>query len=167
MFYALTTPGMPFDSSDIEQVFSKHLRPYRNTHIMVQSVWDMNVAEEMLTFDAMCEKNGIDPCDGLDRLMACPEWFAADDGSGGGSGGCGCASSPGHGYSQAGRARRVRRYMPTGPGPPMPASPKPPARQHPLGRRRDRPDTSPGPFHPLPPPRPAPPPNRRAHARGP
>ena len=72
-FYALSTPGMPFDSGGIEHVFNNHLRPYRNAHIMVQSVWGMTVAEELLTFDGMCEKNGIDPCDGLDRLMACPE----------------------------------------------------------------------------------------------
>ena len=66
-------------SVDIGQVFSEHLRPYRNAHVQVQSVWGMTVAEELLTFDGMCEKNGIDPCDGLDRLTACPEWFAADD----------------------------------------------------------------------------------------
>ena len=134
MFYALSTPGMPFDSSDIEQVFSKHLRPYRNAHIMVQSVWGATVTEELLTFAAMCEKNGIDPCDGLDRLMACPEWFAADDGGGGDNGGCGCACGCGCGSEaadaaacrlHAGRVRQVQRYMPTGPGPPVP---KPPAR---------------------------------------
>ena len=122
MFYALSTPGMPFDSGDIERVFSKYLRPYRNAHTMVQSVWGMTVFEEMLTFDAMCEENGIDPCDGLDRLMACPEWFAADDD---GNGGCGCGSAPGC-CRQAGRARQVQRYMPTGPGPPVPV-PVPPA----------------------------------------
>ena len=93
MFYALSIPGMPFDSVDIGQVFSEHLRPYRNAHVRVQSVWGMTVAEDLLTFDGMCEKNGIDPCDGLDRLTACPEWFAADDYGGGGCA-CGSAAAP-------------------------------------------------------------------------
>ena len=65
MFYALSVPGMPFDSVDIGQVFSERLRPYRNAHARVQSVWGMTVAEDLPTFDGMCEKNGIDPCVGL------------------------------------------------------------------------------------------------------
>ena len=123
MFYALSTQGMPFDSIDIEQVFGRHLRPYRNAHVMVQSVWGMTVTEEELTFDGMCERNGIDPCDGLDRLMACPDWFAADDD---GSGRCGCGSATPEGCRHAGRAIEVRRYMPTGPGPPVPEEKPPP-----------------------------------------
>ena len=123
MFYALSTQGMPFDSIDIEQVFGRYLRPYRNAHIMVQSVWGMTVTEEELTFDAMCERNGIDPCDGLDRLMACPDWFAADDG---GSGRCGCGSATPEGCRHADRPVVVQRYMPTGPGPPVPEEEPPP-----------------------------------------
>ena len=109
MFYALSAKGMPFDSADIEQVFAVYLRPYKNGHIQAQSIWGMTVAEEMLTFDAMCEKNGIDPCDGLDMLLADPNWFAADDGA---------ASAPTKIPGGIGRARRVRRYTQTGPGPP-------------------------------------------------
>ena len=125
MFYALSTQGMPFDSIDIEQVFGRYLRPCRNAHIMVQSVWGITVAEEDLTFDGMCERNGIDPCDGLDRLVACPDWLAADDDDDGG-GRCGCGSATPAGCRHAGRAVEVRRYMPTGPGPPVPEEAPPP-----------------------------------------
>ena len=69
----------------------------------------MTVAEEMLTFDCMCERNGIDPGDGLDMLLANPDWFAADDGA---------ASAPTEIPGGIGGARPVYRYMPTGPGPP-------------------------------------------------
>ena len=92
---------MPFDSIDIEQVFSRHLRPYWNAHVMVQSVGGMTVTEEELTLDGMCERNRIDPCDGLDRRIACPDWFATDDDYGR----CGCGSAAPAGCRHAGRAR--------------------------------------------------------------
>ena len=90
------------------------------------------MAEDLLAFIAMRQINGIDPGSALDRLPACPDWFTA------GGGGCGCPSPrlvlllvlvllllvlhhgrrQHHVCCQDGRVRRMRRYMPTGPGPP-------------------------------------------------
>lgn len=113
LFYALSVQGMPFDSSGIERVFNSLLRAFKNAHVQVQSEWAMTVSEEVLTFIGMCERNGIDPCNGLDMLLDCPDWFA------GGGGGCGCAASSRHYHDGGGGGvRRVQPYKPTGPGPP-------------------------------------------------
>ena len=113
LFFALSVPGMPFDSNDIERVFHSLLGPFKRAHVQVQSVWGMTVAEELLTFIGMCERNGIDPARGLDRLICDPEWFAADDGA------AEAAEATAAQQPCAPTAvRRVRRYQPTGPGPP-------------------------------------------------
>ena len=112
-------------------------------------VQGMAAAEGLLTFGGMCERIGINPCDGLDMLTACPEWFAVDDG-----GRCGCASS-----------RGMAAVRPSGPGG-CGAACLPPGAAGAVaspGRRPTGPDAAPG----LSSPPPAPPqPNRSAHARG-
>ena len=115
MFYALSVKGMPFDSNEIERAFHELLGPYKRSHFQTQSVWGMTTGEELLTFIGMCTRNGIDPADGLDMLMADPNWFAADDGA---ASAPRCAAAAAAGGAAAAAARRVRRYSPTGPGPP-------------------------------------------------
>ncbi len=100
MFYALSVKGMPFDSNEIERAFHELLGPYKRSHFQTQSVWGMTTGEELLTFIGMCTRNGIDPADGLDMLMADPNWFAADDGA---------ACAPRRAAS-GGAVRQVRRY---------------------------------------------------------
>ena len=127
MFYALSVPGMPFDSNEIERVFNWLLGPFKRAHFQVQSVWGMTTAEECLTFDGMCEINGINPADALDMLAFDPDRFAADSGA--------AAAVAAHRRRAdksciVGRMRQVRRYRPTGPGPPphlatQPAPPPP------------------------------------------
>ncbi len=116
MFYALSVKGMPFDSNEIERAFHELLGPYKRSHFQTQSVWGMTTGEELLTFIGMCTRNGIDPADGLDMLMADPNWFAADDGAASAPR-CAAAAAAGGGAAAA-AARRVRRYSQTGPGPP-------------------------------------------------
>ena len=130
MFYALSVPGMPFDSSEIERVFHWLLGPFKRARFQVQSVWGMTTAEESLTFAGMCEINGINPADALDMLAFDPDWFAADSGA---------ADAVAAHRSRAdrscivGRMRQVRRYRPTGPGPPpqLTAQPAPPPPRRP------------------------------------
>ena len=116
MFYALSVKGMPFDSNEIERAFHELLGPYKRSHFQTQSVWGMTTGEELLTFIGMCTRNGIDPADGLDMLMADPNWFAADDGAASAPR-CAATAAAGGGAAAA-AARRVRRYSQTGPGPP-------------------------------------------------
>ena len=112
LFFALSVPGMPFDSNDIERVFHSLLGPFKRAHVQVQSVWGMTVAEELLTFIGMWERNGIDPARGLDRLICGPDWFAADDGA------AEAVEETARHPCAPTAVRRVRRYRPTGPGPP-------------------------------------------------
>ena len=74
---------MPFDSNEIERAFHELLGPYRKAHVQTQSVWGMTAGEELFTFTGMCARTGIDPANGLDMLMADPNWFAADNGAAG------------------------------------------------------------------------------------
>ena len=141
MFYALSVKGMPFDSNEIERAFHELLGPYKRSHFQTQSVWGMTTAEELLTFIGMCTRNGIDPADGLDMLMADPDWFAADGGAArrvrpsaplpqpatGRRGGCAATARPaparrhdGGGRRAASSRRRCRRRACSGGGWPVP-----------------------------------------------
>ena len=71
MSYALSTPGMAFDSGGIEQAFSKRLHPHRNARIMVQGVQGMAAAEGLPTFGGMysCEHKFSTPFLRHQRLL--------------------------------------------------------------------------------------------------
>ena len=106
----------------------------------------MTVVEDLIMFIAMREINGIDPGNALDRLPACPDWFTAGGGGCGCPSPrlvlllvllvlllvllvlllvllvlllvLHHGRRQHHVCCQDGRVRRMRRYMPTGPGPP-------------------------------------------------
>ena len=120
LFFALSVPGMPFDSNDIERAICKHVSPVKKAHVQVQSEWGATVTEELLTFTGTTERNGIDPASGLDRLLINPDWFAADDDDDADDGAPAVRQRP----CARAAVRRVHRYRPTGPGPP----PAPPPR---------------------------------------
>ena len=109
--YALSVPGMPFDSSGTGRAFRQPLGPSKKARLQVQSAGGMTTAEESLTFDGMCEINGMDLAGAPDMLAFDPDWFAADIGA--------AAAVTAH-LSRAdkgcivGRMRQVRRYRPAG-----------------------------------------------------
>ena len=120
MFYALSVPGMPFDSNGIERVFNWPLGPFKRARFQVQSVWGMTTAEESLTFDGMCEINGTGPADAPDMLAFDPDGFAADIGAAAAAAAAAVAAHRNRTDKSCivGRMRQVRRYRPTGPCPP-------------------------------------------------
>ena len=80
MSCALSVPGMPSGSSEIERVPRELPGSYKRSHVQAQSGRGMETGEDTLTFACMCTRNGIGPGGGPGKLLADTDWFAADEG---------------------------------------------------------------------------------------
>ena len=74
LFAALSVPGMPFETTEIERVVRDIVMVFKRLHRQIQSQEGADMASIEMSFCATCKMYGIAPSEAILRILRDPEW---------------------------------------------------------------------------------------------